>query len=61
MICWYQPTETYYRSRLIHVCTDNPKTTLCGLEITHAWILWDRNKTEISCKKCARLEKETPK
>ena len=56
MIVWYQPTEVYFQKRLIHLCPDDGGKTLCGKEINENWIIWDRHNTEITCKKCAKLE-----
>ena len=56
MIAWYQPREVMTQKRLVHLCSDNPKTTLCGLNINHNWILWDRGNVQITCKKCSKLE-----
>lgn len=56
MIAWYQPTEVMNQKRLIHLCPDDGGKTLCGLEINWNWILWDRNDTEITCKKCVKLD-----
>ena len=55
MICWYQPTETFYKKRLIHTCSDNPKQTSCGLDIDPRWILWDYEESSVTCKKCIKL------
>jgi len=56
MIAWYQPREVMTQKRLVHLCPDNPKTTLCGLKINYNWILWDRDGAQITCKKCAKFE-----
>ena len=45
MIAWYQPREVMTQKRLVHLCPDNPKTTLCGLKINYNWILWDGDGT----------------
>lgn len=56
MICWYQPREVMTTNRLVHLCSDNPKSTLCGKPINHNWILWDRGNETITCKKCLKLD-----
>jgi hypothetical protein len=56
MICWYQPTEVMNTKRLIHLCPDDGRGTLCGLKVNYNWILWGRSNTEITCKKCSKLE-----
>lgn len=58
MITWYQPTEVFNKRRLIHLCPSDGGSTLCGLKVNHNWIIWDRNNTEITCKKCYKLESE---
>lgn len=55
MITWYQPIEVMNRRRLIHLCPDDGGKTLCGLEVNHNWIIWDKNNTPITCKKCSKL------
>jgi hypothetical protein len=58
MITWYQPTEIYNKKRLIHLCIDNPRSTLCGLKINNNWIIWDWKNETITCKKCQKLNKK---
>lgn len=56
-IVWYQPREVMSQKRLIHLCEDDAKRTLCGIEITQNYILWDRYKPwDVTCKKCKRIE-----
>ena len=57
-IVWYQPNEFFAKKRLIHLCSGEDKT-LCGLNLSERWILWNWNKEEITCKKCKKLEAVT--
>jgi 5-methylcytosine-specific restriction endonuclease McrA len=52
MICWYQPTEVMNQKRLIHLCSNNPKETYCGLKINSKWILWEKEDIKTTCTKC---------
>lgn len=55
MIAWYQPTEVMNQKRLIHLCENDAKITLCGKEINQNWIALNRTlKHEITCSKCLK-------
>jgi len=60
MLVWYQPTKVMNQKRLVHLCNDDAKTTLCGKEINSNWILWDKPSTgwddAVTCKKCYRID-----
>ena len=62
MICWYQPREIMNSRQLVHLCSDNPRETYCGLEINSRWILWDsKDFHETTCKKCQKLKEKEEK
>jgi len=59
MIVWYQPTEVMNQKRLVHLCNDDAKTTLCGKEINSNWITWNKSrdfKDAVTCKKCNYID-----
>lgn len=60
MLVWYQPTEVMNQKRLVHLCSDDVKITLCGKKINSNWILWNKPLVGwdniVTCKKCYRIE-----
>ena len=56
LVVWYQPHYVFNKRQLIHLCEDNPKTTLCGVKVNEAWISDHISERVVTCKDCLTLK-----